>query len=95
MQLVLVTIIVILLLLIARHIRAEHLWLTIPDRAEHYAGCSSCPSAIVDGGYTVLNPYVYPYSATTCIDTLYRAPKPDFLRDPVFFPSVPDHVEKV
>lgn len=63
--------------------------------SEHYLPCTGCSNdKVPSGGYTVLNPFIWPYSATSCTDGMYMQREIDKIASdpvPLTNPSTPDH----
>ena len=66
---------------------------------ENYKQCRGCDDDIrmLDGGMTVYNPYVWPYSGTEHPDSLYQLPATEqvcygFKNSPMTHSNTPDHV---
>jgi len=68
------------------------------DNIEHYGPCKDCDGyKMPRNGVSVLNPYVWPYSGTQCVDDLYILNKDtgtdfNFASGPLTQASAPDHV---
>ena len=68
------------------------------DSIENYSPCMDCDGyKIPRNGISVLNPYVYPYSGTQCVDNLYILNKDigtdfNFAKGPLTQASDPDHI---
>lgn len=66
--------------------------------AEGYRSCRDCDGYLMPAnGITVINPFVWPYSGTQCIDDLYILNKDvgldlGFRSGPVTHLNTPDHV---
>lgn len=72
-------------------------------KAEPFRSCRHCDGYFMPrAGMSVLNPFIYPYSATPCVDELYMLNKDrgidfgfvDSARPTLTSPSAPDHVAK-
>jgi hypothetical protein len=69
--------------------------------AEHYGPCKSCDGQRMSAeGLPVINPFVWPYSGTSCVDDLYmlnadKGVNFGFSEAPITHLSTPDHVELV
>jgi hypothetical protein len=63
---------------------------------EDYRACFGCNDdyRMIDGGMSVINPVIWPYSATTNIDPLYSSKKQlfGFTNQPLINQFTPDHV---
>ena len=82
------------------------IWYVVSGRLEGFRSCRYCADQkLSKKGTLVLNPYVWPYSGTECIDSIYDAehltsadnsadytPK-DFGNGPLVHLNTPDHVE--
>lgn len=74
------------------------IWFT---RYEGYRSCRDCYGLYMPkNGMSVLNPFVWPYSGTQCIDDLYIINKDSgvdlgFKHPPLTHLNTPDHVELV
>ena len=63
--------------------------------SEHYSPCSDCDRNVLAGGGTsVLNPFIYPYSATSCVDDIYKLKNKEFNfgAGAMYHQNTPDHV---
>ena len=67
------------------------------NHIENYGPCRSCDGyKMPRNGISVLNPYVWPYSGTQCVDDLYILNKTtgadfNFASGPLTHASDPDH----
>jgi hypothetical protein len=66
-------------------------------QSEHYRSCRDCEGGVAANGTAVLNPFVWPYSGTGCVDDLYMLGKDSGVeigtgKGPLVSPNAPDHV---
>ena len=70
-------------------------------RREGYRSCQDCDDYRMDRrGTAVINPYIWPYSGTDCVDDLYIANASkkldiNFSTAPLTHLNTPDHVELI
>ncbi len=72
------------------------LWYLSISAVENYRSCRGCDDSMPQDGVVVLNPFIWPYSATGSVDDLYIANKDSKLDLGFGMPPVslntPDHV---
>lgn len=67
----------------------------LKNERENFGYCvpdDKCSRALSKEGTLVINPYMWPYSGTTCIDDLYAVNKMQDDMPPLTSLSAPDHV---
>jgi hypothetical protein len=79
------------------------LFLVMYYRSENFSSCNSCTDKtgkLNSSGIPVLNPFIWPYSGTSCVDKLYSdmaasapATAPEASKYPLASRTTPDHVE--
>jgi hypothetical protein len=67
-------------------------------RREGYRSCNDCDGRMPRLGMVVLNPFMWPYSGTSCVDDLYILNKDSgldlgFETTPITHLTTPDHAE--
>lgn len=90
-----IALIIVLLLIVVIWFNRDYIDNLI-NSSEHYLPCNSCDNTkIPSSGVTVLNPFIWPYSATSCLDGMYMQKEIDKLASgdvPLTSSNTPDHV---
>ncbi len=67
---------------------------------EGFRSCTGCDGRASMGGTLVINPYIWPYSGSNCVDDMYVMNRDNgtdfgFDKGPLTHLNTPDHVELI